>query len=125
MKANTLLGWYQNMDPFKLHVPIIGGPDIDLAVPLFTNARPVVGVDAKHLPILMANYRNVAPKDFPKIHKKMNFTELCPFGEAYALNQLITLIGLGLCGDENVNAACYVRTRLVEHCRLVLNINYL
>ncbi|KAJ8959597.1 hypothetical protein NQ318_021782 [Aromia moschata] len=41
VKANTLLGRYQDLDPRICNVPIIGGPDIDLAVPLFSRASPV------------------------------------------------------------------------------------
>ncbi|KAJ8984336.1 hypothetical protein NQ317_012556, partial [Molorchus minor] len=35
VKANTLLGRFQDLNPRHCNVPLVGGPDVDLAVPLF------------------------------------------------------------------------------------------
>nr|CAH7738913.1 unnamed protein product [Callosobruchus chinensis] len=48
IKANTLLARNQGMDPQICAVPIVGGPGIDLAVPLFSRAKPVELTD-RHL----------------------------------------------------------------------------
>ncbi|XP_023023288.1 malate dehydrogenase, mitochondrial [Leptinotarsa decemlineata] len=116
IKANTLVGRYQDLNPFICKVPIIGGPDIDLAVPLFSRAKPVELTD-KAAHILMAKFRGVEIDEFPKKTGRHNFVENCPHVEAYALNNMITAIALGICGDKEAFYNALIRTNSVETCQ--------
>ncbi|CAH1116326.1 unnamed protein product [Phaedon cochleariae] len=119
VKVNSLVGRYQDLNPFICQVPIIGGPDIDLAVPLFSRAKPVEITD-KAAEKLMANFRGVKEDDFPKISSRKDFTENCTLSEAFALNNMITTIGLGICGEQQAHYNAFVRSNTISTCQHLL-----
>ncbi|KAJ8929990.1 hypothetical protein NQ314_017266 [Rhamnusium bicolor] len=116
IKANTLMGRDQDLDPKICNVPIIGGPDIDLAVPLFSRASPIDIID-RSARRLLARFRGVKEINFPEIISRPNYVENYDMSEAFALNNMITTIGLGICGDEKAYYCAYVRANLVNACR--------
>nr|CAH7738912.1 unnamed protein product [Callosobruchus chinensis] len=114
IKANTLLARNQGMDPQICAVPIVGGPGIDLAVPLFSRAKPVELTDRAAQPLL-ARFRGIRADEFP--HKKAsreNFREHAPMSEAFALNNMINCIGRGICGDDQAYYNCFARTNVLK-----------
>ncbi|CAH1972039.1 unnamed protein product [Acanthoscelides obtectus] len=114
IKANTLLARNQDMDPHICTVPIVGGPDIDVALPLFSRAIPVELSDRDAQPLL-AQFRGVRADEFPD--KKAfveNFKENAPMSEAFALNNMINRIGRGICGDDKAYYNCFARTNVLR-----------
>ncbi|KAJ8923449.1 hypothetical protein NQ315_002008 [Exocentrus adspersus] len=112
-KANTLMARGQDLNPQICKVPILGGPDVDLAVPLFSKAIPVE-LPESHAKQLSFKYRGIKEHEFPKIMGYPNYVETCPSAEAFALWNLISNIALGLCGDQNAYCNVYVRTNLMN-----------
>ncbi|XP_050508662.1 malate dehydrogenase, mitochondrial-like [Diabrotica virgifera virgifera] len=118
---NSLVGRYHDMDPFITHVPLIGGPDIDVAVPLLSRAKPVP-VPARCTNILMSKFRQVELESFPKIYCKQNCNEYHPISEAYALNNMIVTLGLGILEDPKAVYNAFVRTNVVSSCQYLVTL---
>lgn len=116
MRANTLVAQYQGLDPLSVDVPLIGGPDIDTIIPLFTRAQPI-GMSIEDSILMLKKFRGL-PYDGNLRDCKGLPTKLCdsPLSEAFALNRMITNIGLGICGDINSNVNAFVRTGLITSC---------
>ncbi|KAG5874274.1 hypothetical protein JTB14_028874 [Gonioctena quinquepunctata] len=116
MKANSLVGRYHDLNPFICQVPIIGGPDIDLAVPLFSRAKPVE-LNDKTAQGLMAKFRGLREVDFPQKICRKDFVENCPLGEGFALNNMLTNVALGICGDNKAHNNAFIRSNAVGTCQ--------
>ncbi|KAH1016445.1 malate dehydrogenase, mitochondrial isoform X1 [Dendroctonus ponderosae] len=114
VKANTLLGRFQGLDPSNCYVPMLGGPEIDLAVPLYSQAKPVEVFGKSGSMAITARFRGVKEEDFPKKLGNPNYIEDCPLAESYALNQLISTIASGICGDPHAFANVFVRCGAVD-----------
>ncbi|CAH1183057.1 unnamed protein product [Ceutorhynchus assimilis] len=121
VKANTLLARYQDLDPQNCYVPLVGGPDNDLALPLFSRSKPVEIFGSKGVKTLTARFRGVPEDDFPKNQGDCNFVDDCPLAESFALNQLISTIALGICGDKKALANVFVRNNLLETCKYLVS----
>ncbi|XP_060522455.1 malate dehydrogenase, mitochondrial-like [Cylas formicarius] len=120
VKANTLVGRYHDLDPRCCDVPLVGGPDIDLAVPLFSRARPV-GVVGRGPQILTAKFRGVNEEELLKCPGSQKVVDNSQLAESYALNMLVSTIALGICGDPNALANVYLRSNVLTTCRYLVN----
>ncbi|XP_044253688.1 malate dehydrogenase, mitochondrial-like [Tribolium madens] len=105
VKANAIAGHYQNLDPQMVHVPIIGGPDLDCAIPLFSQTQPV-GMAQKDADKLMEEFRKEIPQPTTS--------------HAVGLNRMITGIATGINGDYNANVLAFVRTNIIKTCRYLV-----
>ncbi|XP_050295762.1 malate dehydrogenase, mitochondrial-like isoform X2 [Anthonomus grandis grandis] len=117
MKSNTLLGRFQDLDPQNCYAPIVGGPDIELAVPLYSMAKPVEVFGKDGPRTLTAQFRGVKKDDLPKSFGVPNQNIHCELAESYALNQLISAIALGLCGDQLSAANVFIRSNILPTCK--------
>ncbi|XP_048519677.1 malate dehydrogenase, mitochondrial isoform X2 [Dendroctonus ponderosae] len=63
---------------------------------------------------ITARFRGVKEEDFPKKLGNPNYIEDCPLAESYALNQLISTIASGICGDPHAFANVFVRCGAVD-----------
>lgn len=106
IKANALAGHYQTLDPQMVHVPIIGGPDLDCAIPLFTQTLPVE-ISQPDSDRLLELFRKETP------HPVMS--------HAVGINRMLTEIARGINGDFNANILAFVRTKTISTCRLVVH----
>lgn len=97
-------------------MPIVGGPDIETAVPLFSKASPA-GLPISDCCKLLSAFRGVREADFPKQMVKENYFEMSVLGEATGLNRLITRLAFGLCGDNNSCSCAFVRTNILPTCQ--------
>ncbi|KAK4874158.1 hypothetical protein RN001_013518 [Aquatica leii] len=118
-RINSYIGLFQDLDPRCVHVPIIGGPDTDNVVPLLSRALPAT----------------ILPCDIPKVHlkikdwKKNTATKCEPSGdlkdcrlsEAYSINQLVTTMALGLCGDDYAITTAFIRQNIIPTCRYLVS----
>lgn len=102
VKANAIAGHYQTLDPQIIHVPIIGGPDLDCAIPLFSQTEPV-GISSRDYPKLLEEFR-----------KEVSDTTM---SNAVGINRLVTQIASGMCGDYQANVSAFVRTNIIKTCR--------
>ncbi|XP_057664994.1 malate dehydrogenase, mitochondrial-like isoform X2 [Diorhabda carinulata] len=119
VKINSLAGRYQDLDPYICRVPLTGGPDIDLAVPIFSKASPVE-IDTRSAKILMSRFRQIHLDDFPKQHCKENFIENHELSEAYSLNNMITTIAMGIFGDSEALYYAFVRSNIIPNCQYLV-----
>lgn len=103
------------MDPVSVHVPLVGGPDTDCVVPLFSRATPV-GLTPNDCVILHERIKKI--DELVPIESSSS-CELgtSPLSEAYAINQLVTTIGIGLCGDNKAICTGFVRQSILNNCR--------
>ncbi|RZC41755.1 malate dehydrogenase, mitochondrial [Asbolus verrucosus] len=101
IKANAMAGQYQNLDPQMVHVPIVGGPDLDCAIPLFSQTVPA-GMSQKDSEKLLQQFRAEIPNPI--------------MSQAYGLNRMITGIALGLNGDDAANVPAFVRSNIISTC---------
>ncbi|KAF2881202.1 hypothetical protein ILUMI_24967 [Ignelater luminosus] len=115
VRANSLVARYQDLDPISVHVPLVGGPDTDCVVPLFSRATPV-GLTPTDCEILHEKIRKI--DDLIPIECSSNCRlGISPLSEAYAINQMVTTMGIGLCGDEKANCTGFVRQSILNNCR--------
>lgn len=114
MRANSLVASFQGLDPASVDVPLIGGPDVNTIVPLFTRARPV-GLSMDESISMMKKFRGL-PYDADINDCKYVDTKLgpAPFSEAFAINRMVTNIALGICGDTNSCVNAFVRTNAIK-----------
>lgn len=116
MRANTLVAQFQGLDPLSVDVPLIGGPDVDTIVPLFTRARPV-GIPLEDALLMLKKFRGLPfDADLGDCKQLPSKVSQEPLSEAFAINRMITNVGLGLCGDSNSCFNAFVRTNLVQCC---------
>lgn len=102
VKANSIAGHYQTLDPQMVHVPIIGGPDLDCAIPLFSQTQPV-GMPPKDIDNLIEEFKEEIPQP--------------AMSHAVGLNRMISAISMGINGDYNANFLAFVRTNIISTCR--------
>lgn len=111
-KLNTMVARHQGLDPLSVFVPLVGGPDIDCLVPLFSRATPA-SLSTYEAKMILRKFRNL-PDDVNLIKTPVKFTaELAPWSEAHALSRLVSAVGRGLCGDIEALACAFVRTNLI------------
>lgn len=113
IRANSLTARFEDLDPSSVHVPLLGGPDIDNLVPLFSRATPASPrvFDVKYL---LTRFKGIAEDDSPiKTPVPCKMAE-APLSEAFALNRFVTTIALGLCGDEDAVACAFVRSNVIS-----------
>ncbi|KAI4457191.1 malate and lactate dehydrogenase [Holotrichia oblita] len=120
VRLNSLVAFHNDLDPSGVHVPLIGGPDIDTFVPLFSRATPV-GLGPYKAQCLMRRFRNLADcDDVMKEKKAMEFYDLSPISHAHALNRSITTIALGLLGDQQADTCGFIRSNVIRTCKGLL-----
>lgn len=109
---NSMTARYEDLDPVSVHVPMTGGPDNDVMVPIFSRAVPV-RLGAYETSVLYKKFKGI-PEDC-NLEKTLVPFAVCqnPTSESYNLCRLITAVGLGMCGDDNAIASAYVRTNLM------------
>ncbi|KAF7273924.1 hypothetical protein GWI33_013385 [Rhynchophorus ferrugineus] len=120
-KVNSLLARYQDLDPQSVYTPLIGGPEVDLAVPLFSQAKPVEVIGKKNQMSLTAKFRGILESEFPKILGRPNHRENSTIAESYGISNLVATIALGLCGDANAHANVYLRSNAVPACKYLVS----
>ncbi|KAK5641786.1 hypothetical protein RI129_010333 [Pyrocoelia pectoralis] len=117
VRINAYVGHYYGLDPVSVHVPFIGGPDTDNVVPLFSRAKPlsVLTGDISPLNNFLKNWKNSASE-------KCNtpIMMVSAVSEAYAINQFVTTMALGLCGDDYAICTAFVRQNIIKHCRYLV-----
>lgn len=69
---------------------------------------------------LLIKFRGLKEDEYPRMISKENFVENCPLSEAFAINRLITAIGMGICGDNEAYSNAYMRTNVLKTCQWVL-----
>ncbi|GJQ82248.1 hypothetical protein Trydic_g19448 [Trypoxylus dichotomus] len=117
VRLNSLVAFHNDLDPSGVHVPLIGGPDIDCLVPLLSRATPV-GLSPVEALCLTKRYRNIEDHDEVTIEKKsIEFADLSPLSHAYALNRSIITIALGLLGDPSADMCGFIRSNVLRTCK--------
>lgn len=103
---------HQDLDAMCVHVPLVGGPDVDSVVPLFTHASPA-NVSPYDAESLIKDFRYL-PYDC-KLSKVSSpyVVEVTPLAEAHSLHNMICMIGLGLCGDISAIGCAFVRCNII------------
>ncbi|XP_065157818.1 malate dehydrogenase, mitochondrial-like [Atheta coriaria] len=115
MRLNSMLALHQSLDPACVHVPLLGGPEEDIVLPLFSRAAPQpMGVSESHC--MINRFRKVDTDASPYVTSDVKH-EYAPHGNAYAINRLLSTIALGLMGDSKAISTAFVRTNLVGACR--------
>lgn len=118
MRLNSMLALHQSLDPACVHVPLLGGPEEDIVLPLFSRAAPQpMGVSESHC--MINRFRKVDTDASPYVTSDVKH-EYAPHGNAYAINRLLSTIALGLMGDSKAISTAFVRTNLVGACRWVV-----
>ncbi|XP_018332493.1 malate dehydrogenase, mitochondrial-like [Agrilus planipennis] len=115
-KANAVLGIYNELDPEVIHTPVTGGPDMDCAVPLFAQGYPVECWESEER-ALCCKFKELDEQDCP-------ITTQCyvkPPGsylmESFGISRLISLIGLGYCGDTTALSRVFIRQSFIPSCK--------
>ncbi|KAL3272415.1 hypothetical protein HHI36_013897 [Cryptolaemus montrouzieri] len=116
---NTEIGRYQCFDPNIVDIPMIGGPDLESIVPVFSQASPCP-VDREGSIEVTARLRGIEPSDFPKRAQPVNSFVRILYPEAVALNRLISAIAYGIHGDELAIGYAHVRTNIIQDCRFMV-----
>lgn len=116
VRANSLTARFQDLDPASVHVPLVGGPDLDTMVPLFSRATPVA-LMVNEAEFLTKLFRGVAEDKSPLMNMAPCKLENAPFSEAFALNRLVTTIAMGIKGDSEANAAAFMRSGIISTCK--------
>ncbi|XP_044759396.1 malate dehydrogenase, mitochondrial-like [Coccinella septempunctata] len=117
---NTEVARHQCFDPSIVDVPIIGGPDLESIVPVFSKAVPCP-VDRRSAVELTARLRGLDPSDFPRRSRTENTFVTAVYPEAIALNRLISTIAYGIHGDEVAVSYAHVRTNWIKTCRFLVS----
>ena len=109
---NSLLAKRNSLDPSGVHVPIVGGPDIDTMVPLFSRATPVPALPLEQHSLVKLS------KDIPDSEPVMMSHEKFGYGSsstptAFALSNFVTVLALGLLGDERANVTGFIRSNVI------------
>lgn len=99
-----------------MHVPLVGGPDLDTLVPLFSRATPVA-LMVNEAEFLMKMFRGVAEDRTPLRNVAPCKLSDAPLSEAFALNRLVTTMAMGMKGDSAANAAAFLRTGIISTCK--------
>lgn len=103
IKANSVTAQYESLDPQMVHVPVVGGPDIDCAVPIFSQAKPI-GLGPRDADRLLTIFKREGP------HPVVT-------SQAFALNRLVTCLARGLCGADDAVVSAYIRSNVIGTCR--------
>ncbi|XP_045475789.1 malate dehydrogenase, mitochondrial-like [Harmonia axyridis] len=117
---NTEVARYQCFDPSIVDIPIIGGPDIESLVPVFSKAVPCP-VDREGAIRLTARLRGIEPTDFPRKSRTENVFVTAVNPEAVALNRLVSAIAYGIHGDEMAVSYAHIRTNWIKTCRFMVS----
>ncbi|KAF5270633.1 hypothetical protein FQA39_LY01371 [Lamprigera yunnana] len=117
--VNAYFGSFQNLDPKCVHVPIIGGPDTENVVPLLSRATPIrlELSDVKKVYSKMKDWKKTSAKNCKQGSKGRD----CQLSEAYAINQLVSTMALGLCGDDYAISTAFVRQNLLSACKYLVS----
>lgn len=102
-----------------MHVPLVGGPDLDTLVPLFSRATPVP-LMVNEAEFLTKVFRGVAEDRSPLTNVAPCKLEDAPLSEAFALNRMVTTIAMGMKGDSEANVAAFLRSSILSSCRYSL-----
>lgn len=117
MRLNSLVAFHNDLDPSGVHVPVIGGPDIDTLIPLFSRATPV-GLGPHEALCLTRRFRNLADcDDVMKEKKNLEYYDLSPLSHAHSLHRAITTIALGLLGDQQADICGFIRSNIIRTCK--------
>lgn len=65
----------------------------------------------------MEKFRGVKKGDFPRFMGNEDIVEKCSYSGAFALNNLLSTISLGLCGNKNAYYSAYVRSNIINTCQ--------
>lgn len=96
VRVNRLARFYQEVDPKLVHVPLVGGPDLDIIVPLFTRTTPME-LDTSEAHVLTPVFRG-EPLDFTVVDLFADPFAYTPHLDAFALNMLVRNIAIGRLG---------------------------
>lgn len=117
VRLNSLLAFHNDLDPSGVHVPLVGGPDIDNLVPLFSRATPI-GTTPCEARGLTVRFKNLPDHENVMFEKdKLEFADLEPSSHAYALNRAITAMALGLLGDPEADMTAFIRSNVLPTCK--------
>ncbi|KAK9675301.1 hypothetical protein QE152_g40468 [Popillia japonica] len=115
VRLNSLVAFHNDLDPSGVHVPVIGGPDIDTLIPLFSRATPV-GLGPHEALCLTRRFRNLADcDDVMKEKKNLEYYDLSPLSHAHSLHRAITTIALGLLGDQQADICGFIDLSPLSH----------
>lgn len=117
-QLNCLVARHQDLDPVSVNVPLLGGPDVDCLVPLFSRATPA-SLSPYEAQMLLRKFRQL-PDDADVVKTPVRFfIDMCPWSEAHALNRLVTAVGRGLCSDVDALGCAFVRSNFIPSVKLV------
>lgn len=118
MKLNSRLASFDDLDPAGVNVPIVGGPDQDCIVPMFSRAMPLE-CEADEAECLTKEIKGI-PKEEKLLFdiNKMQYIESSPLSNAFGINRSITTMALGIIGDERSVMTGFIRTNILRNtCR--------
>lgn len=107
---------FQDLDPVSVHVPLVGGPDLDTLVPLFSRATPVA-LMLNEAEFLTKLFRGVAEDRSPLSNVAPCKLADAPLSEAFALNRMVTTAAMGMKGDSEANVAVFMRSNIITTCK--------
>lgn len=99
-----------------MHVPLVGGPDLETLVPLFSRATPVA-LMVNEAEFLTKVFRGVAEDRSPLVNIAPCKLADAPLSEAFALNRMLTTIAMGMKGDSDANVAAFLRSNIISTCK--------
>jgi len=115
MRINTFLAKHLHLDPTSIHVPLLGGPEEDIIIPLFSRAIPS-SVSISDARLLVNRFKGLDDVDDPSDKAKV-IPEYSPHSKAFAINRLVTTVALGLLGDSNAINTAFVRSNFITTCK--------
>ncbi|KAF6208410.1 hypothetical protein GE061_016866 [Apolygus lucorum] len=107
MRASTVLARHLNLDPEKVHLPVIGGSSPDTRIPLFSQSRPAITVCKADLR-KMTRLVKMSECELLKLLKRGD-----ALNKAFATVRLMTSVMSALGGQRNISEIVLSRTCMV------------